>query len=40
MEYTEVVRRPAYEQVAESVRDGTFEPGTTAAESVAARLSR
>ncbi len=32
--------RDAYEQVAESVRDGTFEPGTTAAESVAARLSR
>ncbi|MGI9113242.1 MAG: lyase family protein, partial [Gaiellaceae bacterium] len=30
--------RDAYEQVAASVRDGSFEPGTTAAESVAARL--
>ena len=30
--------RDAYEQIAESVRDGSFEPGTTAAESVAARL--
>ncbi|MCP9486777.1 MAG: argininosuccinate lyase [Gaiellaceae bacterium MAG52_C11] len=32
--------RDAYEQIAESVRDGSFEPGTTAAESVAARLSK
>lgn len=29
--------RDAHEQVAASVRDGTFEPGSTAAESVAAR---
>jgi argininosuccinate lyase len=32
--------RDAYEQVATSIRDGGFEPGTTAAESVAARLSK
>jgi argininosuccinate lyase len=32
--------RDAYEQIAASVHDGTFEPGTTAAESVAARLSK
>ncbi len=32
--------RDAYEQVAESVRDGSFEPGTTAAESVVARLPK
>jgi len=31
--------RDAYEQVAAAVRDGSFEPGTTAAESVAKRLS-
>jgi argininosuccinate lyase len=30
--------RDAFERVAASVRDGRFEPGTTAAESVAARL--
>jgi argininosuccinate lyase len=32
--------RDAYEQVAASVRDGSFDPGTTAAESVAARLPK
>lgn len=32
--------RDAYEQVAAAVRDGTFEPGTTAVESVAARLPK
>jgi len=30
--------RDAHGQVAESVREGTFDPDTTAAESVAARL--
>ena len=30
--------RDAYERIAASVRDGSFEPGTTAAESVAARI--
>jgi len=32
--------RDAYEQIAASVRNGAFEPGTTAAESVAARLPK
>ncbi|MEJ7568908.1 MAG: argininosuccinate lyase [Gaiellaceae bacterium] len=32
--------RDAYEQIAAAVRNGSFQPGTTAAESVAARLSR
>ncbi len=30
--------RDAHEQVARSVREGAFDPGSTAAESVAARL--
>ena len=35
-----VAFRDAYEQVAAAVRAGTFEPGTTAAKSVAARLDK